>query len=89
MRRGHTVCTPHVVRTHPDHPIVEVTVGSVANDDEVRAILDATWVLQTETGIADVLVDCREMTHSLSYTEVVEMATHFASMGVMPHWREA
>ena len=80
---------PHVVRTHPDHPIVEVAVRGAINDPEVLGIFDAARVLQLETGIGDVLVDCSDMSRSLTYTEVIALATILADRGVMPHWRQA
>lgn len=80
---------PHVVRTDPDHPIVEVAVRGAINDPEVLGIFDAARVLQLETGIGDVLVDCSDMSHSLTYPEVIALATVLADRGVMPHWRQA
>jgi hypothetical protein len=80
----------HILRDlQPDHPVIELIVRGALNDPDVLGVVESSMRLQYETGIGDALVDCTEMTHELTNVQIIDLATHLASLGVPPVWRQA
>ncbi len=69
--------------------MVEIVVAGGMSDPLVTGLIDETLAMLGETGFTDVLVDASAMTHEISYTRIVELATQLAALGIPPHWRQA
>lgn len=73
----------------PDHRIIEQIAVGTLNDPEVLELILGVQQIQKETGIADTLLDCSELTQGTAAVPLVDLADRVAQLGMEPHWRQA
>ena len=73
----------------PEHRVIEQVAVGTLNDPEVLDLILGVQQLQRETGIADTLIDCTDLTQGTSTVPLVDLAERVARLGVDPGWRQA
>lgn len=89
-RRTYGEAVPALARSlEPEHRVIEIVAAGVMSDPKVTDLIEEALTLLRDTGITDVLVDASAMTHEVSYTRIVELATELAALGIPSDWRQA
>ena len=73
----------------PDHEVIEQVAEGTLNDPEVLELILGVQDMQKQTGIADTLLDCSDLTQGSVSVDVVALAQRVATLGMEPHWRQA